>query len=220
MHACSLKDWILRMSEVKRVVLAGALSIAATLVGNPSRAATIQTFSFTQNYDFMNDSDIILSGTFTGVVDELGYITKANLTAFHADLYYFTRFRLAIYNLSWFQDPRSIFSFYALSSPLDNGSLDIFGILGAESICVGAAAAFSLCSDYVLPTAHGVAAGATGGSGAHYFVASEQAPVITLESKAVTGVPEPSTWAMMLLGFCGLGFLAYRRKNRPPLTAA
>jgi hypothetical protein len=27
------------------------------------------------------------------------------------------------------------------------------------------------------------------------------------------GVPEPSTWAMMILGFCGLGFLAYRRKQ-------
>jgi hypothetical protein len=26
-------------------------------------------------------------------------------------------------------------------------------------------------------------------------------------------VPEPSTWAMMILGFAGLGFLAYRRKN-------
>jgi len=26
-------------------------------------------------------------------------------------------------------------------------------------------------------------------------------------------VPEPSTWAMMILGFCGLGFMAYRRKN-------
>jgi hypothetical protein len=26
-------------------------------------------------------------------------------------------------------------------------------------------------------------------------------------------VPEPSTWAMMLLGFCGLGFMAYRRKQ-------
>jgi hypothetical protein len=27
------------------------------------------------------------------------------------------------------------------------------------------------------------------------------------------GVPEPSTWAMMLLGFLGLGFMAYRRKG-------
>jgi hypothetical protein len=27
-------------------------------------------------------------------------------------------------------------------------------------------------------------------------------------------VPEPSTWAMMLLGFAGLGFMAYRRKSK------
>jgi hypothetical protein len=33
-------------------------------------------------------------------------------------------------------------------------------------------------------------------------------------------VPEPSTWAMMLLGFCGLGFMAYRRKSKPALMAA
>jgi hypothetical protein len=26
-------------------------------------------------------------------------------------------------------------------------------------------------------------------------------------------VPEPSTWAMMILGFFGLGFMAYRRKQ-------
>jgi hypothetical protein len=32
---------------------------------------------------------------------------------------------------------------------------------------------------------------------------------------AVTAaVPEPSTWAMMILGFCGLGFMAFRRGSR------
>lgn len=29
----------------------------------------------------------------------------------------------------------------------------------------------------------------------------------------LAAVPEPSTWAMMLLGFIGLGFLTYRKKN-------
>ena len=29
-----------------------------------------------------------------------------------------------------------------------------------------------------------------------------------------TNVPEPSTWAMMILGFMGVGFVAYRRKNQ------
>ena len=30
------------------------------------------------------------------------------------------------------------------------------------------------------------------------------------------GVPEPSTWLMMIAGFFGLGFMAYRRKNQAP----
>ena len=30
----------------------------------------------------------------------------------------------------------------------------------------------------------------------------------------VGGVPEPSTWAMMILGFAGVGFMAYRRRNQ------
>lgn len=33
-------------------------------------------------------------------------------------------------------------------------------------------------------------------------------------------VPEPSTWAMMILGFCGVGFMAYRRKSKPAMFAA
>lgn len=35
-----------------------------------------------------------------------------------------------------------------------------------------------------------------------------------------SGVPEPTTWAMMLLGFAGIGFIAYRRKSKPALMAA
>ncbi len=36
----------------------------------------------------------------------------------------------------------------------------------------------------------------------------------------VSGVPEPSTWAMMILGFFGVGFMAYRRESKPALMAA
>jgi len=35
----------------------------------------------------------------------------------------------------------------------------------------------------------------------------------------LSGVPEPSTWVMMILGFAGLGFIAYRRKNKAALMA-
>jgi hypothetical protein len=37
--------------------------------------------------------------------------------------------------------------------------------------------------------------------------------------EGVNAVPEPSTWAMLLLGFAGVGFMAYRRKSKPALMA-
>jgi PEP-CTERM motif len=39
-----------------------------------------------------------------------------------------------------------------------------------------------------------------------------QANVVT------SGVPEPSTWAMMILGFFGVGFMAYRKKSQKTLS--
>jgi len=36
----------------------------------------------------------------------------------------------------------------------------------------------------------------------------------------VNAVPEPSTWAMLILGFAGIGFMAYRRKSQPAVLAA
>ena len=34
-----------------------------------------------------------------------------------------------------------------------------------------------------------------------------------------SGVPEPSTWAMMALGFAGLGFAGFRRAKARPAIA-
>jgi hypothetical protein len=31
-------------------------------------------------------------------------------------------------------------------------------------------------------------------------------------NQPASAVPEPSTWAMLLLGFAGIGFMAYRRR--------
>jgi len=36
----------------------------------------------------------------------------------------------------------------------------------------------------------------------------------------VSAVPEPSTWAMLILGFAGVGVLAYRRRSQTTLTMA
>jgi hypothetical protein len=34
-------------------------------------------------------------------------------------------------------------------------------------------------------------------------------------SELTASIPEPSTWAMLLLGFAGIGFMAYRRRSKP-----
>jgi hypothetical protein len=43
---------------------------------------------------------------------------------------------------------------------------------------------------------------------------------ISLDVTFSPAVPEPATWAMMILGFAGVGFMAYRRKAKPELMTA
>jgi hypothetical protein len=40
---------------------------------------------------------------------------------------------------------------------------------------------------------------------------------LTLFGLPVAAVPEPSTWAMLILGFAGIGLMAVRRKSKPAL---
>ena len=43
---------------------------------------------------------------------------------------------------------------------------------------------------------------------------------VNVSAVSVSAVPEPSTWAMMILGFAGIGFIAYRRRNETAALAA
>lgn len=70
---------------------------------------------------------------------------------------------------------------------------------------------------------YGNAGGVNGFNGVGYFLdlnppdvagSGPDAGPLTVGSFTIAeAVPEPSTWAMMILGFCGLGFMAYRRKQ-------
>ena len=42
-------------------------------------------------------------------------------------------------------------------------------------------------------------------------------PSNSFQILGVAAVPEPSTWAMTILGFAGIGFIAYRRKSKQAL---
>jgi hypothetical protein len=45
------------------------------------------------------------------------------------------------------------------------------------------------------------------------------APSSFTYSGSASAVPEPATWAMMLAGFAGLGFLGYRRNKMASVAA-
>jgi PEP-CTERM motif len=46
------------------------------------------------------------------------------------------------------------------------------------------------------------------------FTPSAEDSQATIGTIQVTAVPEASTWAMLVLGFAGIGFMAYRRKSQ------
>jgi len=78
----------------------------------------------------------------------------------------------------------------------------------------------------------------SGGDGAAIFIGWSGGPITTIQFELTsasddtandfaigavsleTAVPEPSTWAMLLLGFAGLGFAGYRASRRTAVARA
>lgn len=67
-------------------------------------------------------------------------------------------------------------------------------------------------------TASAESCGTARGAGIVIFVAGAPDPFSPMTGNqviaSIASVPEPSTWAMMMFGFAGVGFLAYRRRNQ------
>jgi PEP-CTERM motif len=76
-------------------------------------------------------------------------------------------------------------------------------------------------------TPSGLGAGSSGASGASFdYLSNAGGSVFTLTPPVdpgigwVIAVPEASTWAMMLLGFAGLGYAGWRGSRKPALHSA
>ena len=62
--------------------------------------------------------------------------------------------------------------------------------------------------------------GLTPGTYTYDFGTGPNADSVVVNIGNVSAVPEPSTWAMLLLGFMGIGYMAYRKKNQMAFNAA
>ena len=65
--------------------------------------------------------------------------------------------------------------------------------------------------------------------GGYYYIATQSSengayPLLGSNSAIIavasSAIPEPSTWAMMVLGFAGLGFAGYRRGRKASVAIA
>jgi hypothetical protein len=107
-------------------------------------------------------------------------------------------------------------SFVAASS----GSGDLFGLIGFGDLLVprGYISGALLSGTDTFDNATISSLGLTPGTYV-YTLARGEPDSVTVQI-GVSAVPEPSTWAMMILGFAGVGFMAYRRKSKPELMTA
>ncbi|MCG2633008.1 PEPxxWA-CTERM sorting domain-containing protein, partial [Bradyrhizobium sp. WYCCWR 13023] len=93
------------------------------------------------------------------------------------------------------------------------GAGDIFNIDGSRGyldVPTGFVSGGSISSSTTF--AHGTFTGSLNpGTYVYTWGQGELADSVTVQ---IDAVPEPSTWAMMILGFCGLGFIARYRRNK------
>ena len=195
-------------------------ALLAILGTSPAaRAATIDTFSFTQGdwSDFFQGTGTlapitngILTGSFTGIVEPGGFIELTDLSS------------LTVAFTSPHLSTEEILASTTLFSYDTNGgasSLDIAGPQGLPTICVGAAA--TLAAGCTLGFHETFPVGTKGDvefGGA--FLVSPDLPVITLESSVTTNpavTPEPQSTVFVSLALVALVLMHSRRKTRRTL---
>jgi hypothetical protein len=78
----------------------------------------------------------------------------------------------------------------------------------------------TIINNYIASFYSNALAVSPGGSPAEELYNSVHQSFVDGSPSLTTPVPEPSTWAMMILGFAGFGFIAYRRKSKPAFMPA
>ena len=204
---------------MKRRSVASGLSglIGLALLAAPAHAA-VETFSFVSGpYMIIGTTvpiDAGITGTFSGTVEDDGYIRIGDLVSFEATIH--------------FSDVVSV------SGPLDLGDLSLFSYNTD-----GGPATLFVKGRHFSPDISGIACMglptvadpdcATGSpsalamfhyawthlpgplTGADVRAYATAAPTITLLS--TTAAPEPPAWALLMLGFAALGGAAWRRRS-------
>jgi hypothetical protein len=180
------------------VALAGACILPIVVVSlaavTKAGATTIDTYDFTQGgYALVGQPGSgVLTGSFTGTVEANGFIELTDISSISVT---FSTPPAAAFG----HGPTSFFSFDTAGGSSSLNLATAIGLVG--NACVGTPAAFGIGG-----------CGSGGVNGFTLFWTTQDLPVVTLVSSLT--VPEPSAWAMMLIGFAGLGFAGFRQVGK------
>ena len=190
---------------LRLIALGSAAFLALAGLAPRAHAAVVDTFSFS-NLSGWNLSGTNFSGQFTGTVEPDGLIELADLSAFSIQGSFFGG--------PWKGLGKGELQFFSFNT---TGGASSLGFISAVVIddanalaCSGAPSVLDpQCNPGGLIPASTLAALAGSEIGA---VFTPDQTTVTLVSSVST--PEPSTWAMMLTGFAGLGLLGAGRASK------
>ena len=198
-------------SPLKSIVVCAALALGAVTSFATSGSAAVVTdaWTFSGGADLGNSgSGFITYDTSTGLVSDLTGSLNGNAITFIS-----LNDPLVNQNA-----PGSGFSTYH-GVPNSGGADFIFDDLYPQT-ATSAAILFSTGLGST-ETVYEIEVGPNPGYNLRYFTSPQNLVydygAFTVSAvPEVAAVPEPSTWAMMILGFTGVGFMAYRRRNQMP----
>jgi hypothetical protein len=224
------KDRLEELTVKARLGFLALTLAAAVLSASVAKAATIDS-----EFKFFNGSDVVASGSFSYDSSSSGLLTFADLSAFSISG------AGNSYSLANIGSPDMLYGYFGYNTisnsfvpavvdgpqgPLVSIFMALFGTVvdngdGTSTVSVLSGFQFDPLPSQTDPS------GGTGNDGLYAFYnpancgnCTEAGDFPSFTSFSITAIPETSTWAMMLLGFFGLGFVAYRRKVGTALEIA
>lgn len=189
---------------MKRLIALGSAAfIALTGLAPCAHAAVVDTFSFSNVGDWSRVDTGFVSGQFTGTVEPNGFIELADLSAFSVEGFLIGRPVLLI-------DDKAKLQFFSYDT---KGGASSFGFIVEDSPVAACSGAPSVLDLECNPGGNNPAqTGAVILVDGFVDATTPDQTSVTLASSV--SAPEPSTWAMMLTGFAGLGLLGARRARK------
>jgi hypothetical protein len=198
---------------MKKLCVGIALCTTLSFAG-PASADILTTYDVNLNFDPSQGDGGPGVGTITGTL----IVDTSNLTLTSFDLTESTNTAATFgggggtetFTTLNFTNASATSSVTSGTNPIAFGGNPYYFISIQSTCCINAIANFSPGFQFDFPTLGGSVQPGNFDSttfGGNYLYGS-----VTPE---ISAVPEPSTWAMMILGFAGVGVIAYRRMSKP-----